>query len=140
MTLAVPVVLLYSIAGAVALPYVPAFVMAYGRFQLGMDLAAPRAMFDRLPPYAQRATWAHQNAFEALMVYVPAALMAYVTGVDSPGAAYGAIAFLVARLLHTVFYIANIPVGRSLMFGIGTACSLTLYTLSLLNVGSIFVD
>lgn len=132
-----PVLLLYSIAGAAALPYLPAFVIAYGRFQVGMDFAAPRAMFDRLPPYAQRATWAHQNGFEAVIVYIPAALMAYLVGVDSLGAAAGAIAFLVARLLHTVFYIANLPLGRSLMFGIGTACSLTLYVLSLLTVGSI---
>lgn len=140
LNLAVPALLLYSIVGAAALPYLPVLVMAYGRSQVGMDLAAPRAMFDRLPPYAQRATWAHQNSFEAVIGYIPAALMAYMTEVDSPWAAYGAIAFLLARLLFSLFYVVNIPLGRSLMFGIGTACSLTLYILSLLNVGSIFVD
>ncbi|TVQ58414.1 MAG: MAPEG family protein [Spirulina sp. DLM2.Bin59] len=137
MNVAVPALLLYSIVGAVVLVYVPYLVVAYGRFQVGMDIAAPRAMFDRLPPYAQRATWAHQNSFEALMIYAPAALMAYGTGVDSPWAAYGAIAFLVARLLFSLFYIVNLPLGRSLMFGIGSACSLTLYVLSLLTVGPI---
>jgi uncharacterized MAPEG superfamily protein len=40
-------------------------------------------MFDRLLPYAQRATWAHQNAFEALTIFTPAAFMAYITGVES---------------------------------------------------------
>ena len=137
MNVAVPALLLYSIVGAVVLVYVPYLVVAYGRFQVGMDIGAPRAMFDRLPPYAQRGTWAHQNSFEALMVYAPAALMAYVTGVESVAAAYGAIAFLLARLLFSLFYIVNFPLGRSLMFGIGSACSLTLYVLSLLTVGPI---
>jgi len=33
-------------------------------------------MFDKLPPYAQRATWAHQNSFEAFIMILAAALMA----------------------------------------------------------------
>ncbi len=129
-------ILLYSILGAVILVYVPYILVAYGRITIGLDLAAPRAMFDKLPPYAQRATWAHQNSFEALMIFAPAVLMAYVTGVDSPWAFKAAIIFLVARLLYSVFYILNIPLARSLMFGIGSACSFTLYGLSLLTVNS----
>jgi uncharacterized MAPEG superfamily protein len=72
----------------------------------------PRAMFDKLPPYAQRSTWAHQNTFEAFMVFAAAALMAYVTGVNSSTGQLAAIAFLVARLLYSVFYILNIPLLR----------------------------
>jgi uncharacterized MAPEG superfamily protein len=71
---------------------------------------------------AQRATWAHQNSFEAFMIFAAAALMAYVTGQNSSLATGAAIAFVIARSLYSVFYILNIPVGRSLMFGIGSAC------------------
>lgn len=126
-------ILLFGIAAAAFLIYLPFLVVAYGRQKVGYDTAAPRAMFDKLPPYAQRATWAHQNSFETFMVFAIAALMAYVTGVDSSLAAGAAIAFIVARFFYSVFYIANLPLLRSLMFGIGSLCSGTLIVLSLLQ-------
>lgn len=129
-------VFLYCLAAAVVLIYLPFFVVGYARVKVGYDIAAPRAMFDKLPPYAQRATWAHQNAFEAFMIFSAAALSAYVTGVNSPLAVGAAIAFVGARLLHSVFYIANVPLARSLMFAIGSLCSGTLIVLSLLQVSS----
>lgn len=130
----VSAILLDSIAAAAFLIYFPYFAVAYGRAQVGFDLAAPRALFDKLPPYAQRATWAHQNSFETFMVFAAAALMAYATGVQSEWAAIAAIAFCVARLFYSVFYIANVPLGRSLMFGVGSLSTLTLFVLSLLSV------
>ncbi len=123
-------ILLYSIFAAYILIYVPFGVVGYARAKVGCDRSSPRAMFDRLPPYAQRATWAHQNAFEAFMVYVAAALMAYATGLDSPVAVIAAIAFLLARLLYSLFYILDVPWARSLMFATGQLCSVTLFFLS----------
>ncbi len=134
MNLSVDLILLGSIFGAVILAYAPFLVVAWGRLQIGYDQSAPRAMFDKLPAYAQRATWAHQNSFEALTIYGLAALMAYATGVESDWAKIAAIAFLVARLLYSVFYILNIPVGRSLMFAIGSLSGWTLFALSILQV------
>ncbi len=133
MNLSVGVILLYSIVGAVVLVYAPFLVVAWGRLQTGYDRSAPRAMFDKLPAFAQRATWAHQNSFEALTIYGLAALMAYATGVDSDWAKIAAIAFLVARLLYSVFYILNISIGRSLMFGLGSLCGWTLFALSIIQ-------
>ena len=132
--LSVSALLLYSIAAAAFSVYVPFLVVAYGRLQVGYDTRSPRALFDKLPPYAQRATWAHQNSFESFMLFAAAALMAYVTQQDSLLAAGAAIAYLVARLLFSLFYILNIPVARSLMFGIGTLCIATLMGLSLISV------
>ncbi|MEA5576320.1 MAPEG family protein [Anabaena sp. UHCC 0451] len=132
--LPIPAIFLYSIAAAAVLIYVPYLLVAYGRVLVGYDLSAPRAMFDKLPPYAQRATWAHQNSFETFMTFAPAALMAYITGVNSPTAAVAAIAFILARLLYSIFYIANIPILRSLMFGIGSFSSATLFYLSIIQV------
>jgi uncharacterized MAPEG superfamily protein len=132
--ISIPTVLLYSIVIAAILIYVPFLIVGYGRMQAGYDTNAPRAMFDKLPPYAQRATWAHQNAFESFMIYASAATMAYVTGVDSKWALGAASAYIVARLLYPVFYIANIPILRSLMFGIGSLSITTLFILSLLQV------
>jgi uncharacterized MAPEG superfamily protein len=132
------VILLYCIVAAAVLIYLPFLVVGYARVKVGYDLNSPRAMFDKLPPYAQRATWAHQNSFEAFPIFAAAALMAYVTGQNSSLAVGAAIAFLIARSLYSVFYILNIPLGRSLMFAIGTTCSGTLFVLSLLNASNPF--
>lgn len=129
-------ILLYCIAAAALLVYLPFLVVAYARVRVGYDMAAPRAMFDKLPNYAQRATWAHQNSLEAFMLFAAAALMAYVTHQNSSMAVGAAIAFVVARLLYSVFYILNVPLARALMFGIGTVCSGTLIVLSLLQANS----
>ncbi|MBW4638517.1 MAG: MAPEG family protein [Gloeocapsa sp. UFS-A4-WI-NPMV-4B04] len=128
-----PAVFLYCIAAAAVLIYLPFVLVAYARMRVGLDLAAPRAMFDKLPPYAQRANWAHQNSLEAFMIFAAAALMAYVTGLNSLPAVGSAIAFVIARSLYCVFYIANVPIARSLMFAIGSLCSGTLYILSILQ-------
>jgi uncharacterized MAPEG superfamily protein len=127
-------IFLYSIAAAAVLIYLPFLVVGYARMRLGYDQSAPRAMFDKLPPYAQRATWAHQNSFEGFMIFAAAALMAYVTGVNSPIAVIAAIAFVVARLLYSIFYILNIPLMRSLMFAVGSLSWGTLFALSIIQV------
>ena len=132
--LPVPAIFLYSIVVAAILIYVPYLLVAFARVQIGYDLSAPRAMFDKLPPYAQRATWAHKNSFEGFMVFAAAALMAYVTGVNSIEAVTAAIAFNIARLLYSIFYITNIPLLRSLMFGVASFSSGTLFYLSLMQI------
>lgn len=132
--LSVSATLLYSIFVAAVLIYFPYLLVAYARFQVGMDLAAPRAMFDKLPAYGQRATWAHQNSFETFVIYLAAALLAYLTQIDSDLVMGCAIAYPISRFFYSVFYIANIPLGRSLMFGVGSFCSGALFVLSLMAV------
>ena len=129
-------ILLYCIAAAAVLIYLPFLVVAYSRVSIGYDISAPRAMFDKLPDYAQRATWAHQNAFEAFTIFAPAALMAYVTGQNSSLAIGVAIAFIIVRFLYSLFYIFNIPLARSLMFAIGSLCSGILFVLSILSTNN----
>lgn len=132
--LPVSVILLYSIAAAALLIYLPFLLVAYARVQIGYQaLATPRAVFDKLPPYAQRATWAHQNSLEAFMLFAIAALMAYITGVNSTTATVAAIAFVVARLLYSISYILNIPLLRSLMFAIGSLSSAILIISSIIQ-------
>lgn len=132
--LSISVLFLICIAVAFLEIYLPFLVVAYARLSVGYDYVAPRAMFDKLPAYGQRATWAHQNCFEGFMIFAAAALMAYATGVNSPLAAYAALTFITVRLLYSVFYILNIPILRSLMYAIGLACSCTLFVLSIIKV------
>jgi uncharacterized MAPEG superfamily protein len=130
-TLSVPTVLLYAIAAAAALVYFPFVIVALGRLQVGYDPATPRALFDKLPDFAKRATWAHQNSFESFSLFTAAALMAYVTKVENPLALQVTIAYLVARFSFSVFYILNVPLLRSLSFAVGTVSIVTLMGLSL---------
>ncbi len=125
--------LIYCIIAAAISIYLPFLVVAYGRVQAGFDMAAPRALFDKLPAYAQRATWAHQNCFEAFSLFAAAALLAIVTETFEPLAVGAAIAHVVARFLYSGFYIANVPILRSLMFGVSSATTGTLMVLSLLH-------
>jgi uncharacterized MAPEG superfamily protein len=142
-----PALLLYSIPIAAFLIYVPFGVVAYARFQLARELpdpmtafGQPRALIEQLPDYARRATWAHQNAFESFALYVPAALMAYLTQVTADLAQWAVLAYLAARLLYPIFYILNIPPLRSLMFGIGSLSLGTLFFLSCQAVGIPFLS
>ncbi|WP_100228938.1 MAPEG family protein [Pseudanabaena sp. 'Roaring Creek'] len=123
--------LLYGIAIAAGLVYLPYIVVAYGRLRIGIDMNAPRAMFDRLPDYAKRATWAHQNSFEVFALFAAAALTAYVTNVASDRTSLYIIAFLVARFLFNLFYILDLPWLRSPMWAIGMVCIGGLFSASL---------
>lgn len=129
-TVPMPAALFYAIVAAAVLIYVPFMVVGAARFRLGYDRSAPRAMFDKLPAYAQRATWAHQNSFEAFVLFAPAALMAYMTAQTSLWALAAAIAHIVARLFYSIFYILDIPTLRSLMFAIAALGTYTLFFLS----------
>ncbi|QQE64751.1 hypothetical protein GFS31_14320 [Leptolyngbya sp. BL0902] len=128
--MAMPGFLLLSIPLAAALVYVPFLAVGYARLKVGYDQSAPRAMLAKLPPYAQRATWAHENAFESMILFAPAALMAYITQQESTVALGAVVVYLVARALYPMFYIANIPALRSLMFGLANLGTITLYVLS----------
>lgn len=130
LNLPMPGFLLVAIALGAGLIYAPFLLVGYARAQAGYDVSAPRAMFDQLPPYAQRAAWAHQNGFESFSLFAPAALMAYVTGQDSQTALTAAALYLVARTLYPVFYIANVPLLRSLMFGLSGLGTFTLFVVS----------
>ncbi|MBM0740142.1 MAPEG family protein [Phormidium sp. CLA17] len=131
-----PAALLYGIVAAAALIYLPFFLVAAGRVQVGFQaFETPRALVDKLPIYAQRATWAHQNAFEAFMLFTAAALMTYMTQVTSPSAAWAAIAFVIARTFYPLFYVLNFVPGRSLMFATGSFSIFTLFILSLKQLG-----
>ena len=132
--LSVSQILLGSVAVAAALIYFPYLLVAIARFQAGMDLGAPRALFDKLPDYGKRATWAHQNSFETFMPYTAAALIAYVTNQTSETVIWAAIAFVLARLCFSLFYIANVPPLRSLAFGVGSAATITLFYTSLTHL------
>lgn len=101
------------------------------------DLAAPRAMFERLPAWGQRANWAHHNCFEAFSLHAPACLLVLICGPSdwvAPGLLMAAALLHPAlRLLYVAAYVADIPLLRSLSWAAGLSCSGLLYAAGLLG-------
>ena len=91
------------------------------------DLAAPRAMFDRLPEWGKRAAWSHQNCFEAFTLHAPAALLCLVAGVSSPVAVAAAWLHPLLRLAYIPAYVGNVPPLRGLCWAGALTCSGLLY-------------
>ena len=95
-------------------------------FQMA-DLAAPRAMFERLPAWGKRATWAHQNCFEAFTLHAPAALLCLLAGVNGPVAVGAAWLHPLLRLAYIAAYVGNVPPLRGLCWAGALTCSGILY-------------
>tara|TARA_B100001093_G_C26696513_1_gene957149 strand:+ start:586 stop:1050 length:465 start_codon:yes stop_codon:yes gene_type:complete len=95
------------------------------------DMKAPRAMFDRLPEWGKRASWAHQNSFEAFSLHAPAALLALIAvlqiGPLQGLAIPAALLHPVLRLIYLPAYVANIPPLRGLCWAGALVCTGILY-------------
>ena len=116
------------LAGAVVIASVVPLGAARSQADFSLaDLSAPRAMFDRLPAWGKRASWAHQNSFEAFSLHAPAALLCLVAGVDAPVAIAAAWLHPLRRLLYIPAYVANVPPLRALCWAAGLLCSGLLY-------------
>ena len=84
---------------------------------------------DNPPPlslWAQRATKAHTNAVENLVVFAALVLAVEISGLNNEVTAMAAVTFLWARIFHYVVYLAAFPWLRTITFMVGWACQLTL--------------
>ena len=92
------------------------------------DMAAPRAMFDRFPAWGKRASWAHQNCFEAFTLHAPSALLALIAVAQTgplPGTAvFAALAHPALRFAYIAAYVGNVPPVRGLCWVSGLLLSL----------------
>lgn len=91
------------------------------------DLAAPRAMFERLPAWGHRASWAHQNSFEAFTLHAPACLLCLHAGAAGPLLTAAALLQPLLRLIYIGAYVANQPLLRSLCWAVALVCTAVLY-------------
>lgn len=102
----------------------------------GYNNKDPRGWVARQDSYRVRnAHAAHLNAFEAFAPFAAAVLMAQLAGVSPALIAKLSIAFVVARVLHGVFYLGAFAVMRSLAWLAGMACVIALMVLAVVNIG-----
>ena len=83
------------------------------------DNARPRIFLQNLSGWPQRANWAQANAYEAFPPFAAAVIIAGMAGANNLVVDTLAGVFLLARLLHGLFYITNKPTLRSLVWTIG---------------------
>lgn len=128
---------LFTVLFIVALlPMVLAGVGGYLRSKQpeGFDNQHPRQQQAKLTGIGARVVAAQQNAWEALIFYTAACVLAYVSGVYLDTLAYPATLFLLSRLLHPVFYALNMDKLRSLVFMLGWFATLYILIVSMIEL------
>ena len=110
----IPLVCLFV---ATLLPYVWAVFMSIGRKQqLGtLDNTHPRLQQAQLTGMGARAVGAHNNSFEALLIFAPAVVLAVIMGgdINQDWVSIFSIGFVASRIGHGAAYIANMDKLRS---------------------------
>ncbi len=101
----------------------------------GYDNRDPRGwVAKQAHPRVHRGNAAHLNAFEAFPAFAAGVLMAQLAGVDPERISALAVAFVVFRVLHGVFYLADRDALRSLSWLLGVVCVLALMVQAALRV------
>ena len=85
-------------------------------------------------PRVARANAAQLNAFEAFPAFAAGVVMAQLAGVDPGRIALFAMAFVVFRVLHGVFYLSGHHYVRSLVWFAGFFCAIALVAQAALRV------
>lgn len=123
----------WCIVIAAVLPYAwVALAKSWGAAYNNKD---PRGWLAKQDSYRVRnANAAHLNAFEAFPAFAAGVLMAQFAGVDPALVSALAIAFIVFRVLHGIFYLTGAHRSRSLMWMSGLACVLWLMGSAAINI------
>lgn len=96
------------------------------------DNHAPRAQLAQAEGWKQRAHWAHLNAFEAFAPFAAAVVIAHQLHANPLWINVLAVAFIVFRVLHGIFYIRDLASLRSLSFGLAFLCVVALFLIGML--------
>jgi uncharacterized MAPEG superfamily protein len=107
---------------AALLPYVP-----FGLASSKLNPKLPRLGAGQLEGLPARAHGAHLNAFEAFPPFAAAVIISYVIEGASPTVNVLAVIWLIARLAHIGFYLADRAPWRSLSFGIGLLMTIVIF-------------
>ncbi|WP_299079722.1 MAPEG family protein [uncultured Paraglaciecola sp.] len=100
--------------------------MAQNKQQGGYDNRNPREQQAALSGFGARAKAAHENCFEALVMFVPGLMAVIATGNTGQTPQTLAITFVVARLLYLGAYYVDQHVIRTLFWFVGFVSSLAL--------------
>ncbi len=122
--------LLWTVVIGCGLPYLAHAFHAREKLRSGTyDRHTPRAQSMASTGLAARTWAAQQNAWEALAVFAPIALIAHLVGADPVRSGWLGLAWVLARLLHLAAYLADLPLLRSAAFALANLALLLLLIL-----------
>jgi uncharacterized MAPEG superfamily protein len=107
--------------------------MAMAKQPEGYDNKTPRDQQARLTGWGRRAAAAHANGFESFPAFAAGVLASHVTQSSPQWAAIFAIAYVVARALYSIAYIADVHMLRSAVWTVGFTCSIALMVLPIVT-------
>ena len=105
--------------------------MAKGASGRKYDNAAPRAWAENLQGWMRRADWAQRNHFEALPGFAASVFVAELSHVPQGRIDLLAGIFIAARLVYTACYLANLSTLRTLVWAVGFAAMIGLFTVGI---------
>ena len=91
------------------------------------DNANPRPWLARQEGFRARAHAAQLNSFEAFPLFAAAVVIADLRGADQAPLNLLALGFIAARVLYIAFYIANLPLLRSLVWFLAIGCAVAMF-------------
>lgn len=114
--------------------YLPIAWTAAAKFTGGDFKAAenrhPREFLETLTGWRKRAHWAQLNGFEAFPPFAAAVIIAHLQQVPQPTLDILAVAFILLRVLHGVFYLKDLGYPRSIVWFASVGCVIALFILS----------
>lgn len=119
----------WCVLAAVFIPLVCSTTAKSGGFQPA-DNHNPREFLDGLGGRHKRAHWAQQNAFEAFPPFAAAVIIAHIAHGEQMWIDGLAVAFVVLRILHAVFYIGDKATARSAVWLLALACVVGLFVVA----------
>ena len=114
------------------LPFLMSYTAGYFKFKSfgHYDNNNPRIQSSKLEGMGARAFAAHQNSWEAVIMFAPVVLMAHLAGANAEQSATAAVVFVIARLVYMFVYLIDLALIRSLVFTVGMACCVWLLYLA----------
>lgn len=116
--------LVICLALAALLPYLAKLPVMKEMSKLGgYDNRHPREQQAKLTGYGARALAAHQNAFEALIVFSAAVSICLSTQIYHSFIQFLAIVFIILRVIYHYLYLIDKNRLRSLVWGLSMLCA-----------------
>lgn len=119
----------WCLLAVILMPIVLSFVGGYHRGKAfgKPDNKNPRAQIAQLEGAGARIYAAQANAWEAALLFTAAVLTSALAGLSAEAATPWALAFVVFRVLHAIFYIRDLDKARSGAFLGGLVCVIALF-------------
>jgi uncharacterized MAPEG superfamily protein len=118
---------LWCVLAAGLLPYVATML---AKSKSGFDNRRPRDWLHAQDGFRRRANAAQLNSFESFPLFAAAVLIAQYLKAPQHTLNVLALGFVAARILFMVFYVADKPALRSLVWFVGIGCCVGIFVVA----------